>query len=631
MAMAAAMKSRGPDDEGYLLAHHDSTMLQVYLGDDTPARSESVDFYPDEHISTAIEQPASVFLAHRRLSIVDLSICGHQPMCTEDRRYWVVFNGEIYNHLEVRAALESEGSAFHGSSDTETLVKAFRRWGGDCVSRFNGMFAFVIWDDKEKKLYCFRDRIGIKPFYFTWVDGIFLFASDIATLIASGIYHPREDLEGLYHALSFGVAPRPLTAFREVYALEQGHWMVIDASGNVSKECYWRVPVGTQDESMTEDAAVELLDGHLRRSIELRLIADVDVGAFMSGGIDSTTIASLASLRHPGIRAFTLAFNSDANLNELEQASEAARKYGMEHIVRNVDDEAVIDDLEEIVRCYEEPFYDISPNYIISRLVADHRQRVILTGLGGDELFGGYPYYRWEKRWRLLRRLRPLLGLARHLPVVGHLSDRLHQIGSAHHGNDFATAVRSFITEDEKKRLFLDNKVEDFDTIDRVQQLYVSEDLEFSSFIEAISYIDLVNYIGNHHVYRVDKFTMNFSIEGRIPFLDHELVEAAYRIPDRYKVTDSGSKYVLRRVAERYIPASCLEARKKGFDLPTDRWLRGCLKAFTRDKLKTLGERGIFCPRMINRIYSEWEMKARSFRSVWELVSVEMWFEMFID
>ncbi len=631
LKMADAMHSRGPDDEGYLVAGHESVPVEIYGGPDTPVTDEVIDFYPDQQIGAAVDRTASVFLAHRRLSIIDLSAHGHQPMCTEERRYWVVFNGEIYNHKEVRSQLESEGVLFHGGSDTEVLLKAFRRWGADCVSRFNGMFAFVIWDDIEKKLYCFRDRIGIKPFYFTWVDQAFLFASDIATLIASGLYKPKEDIEGLYHALSFGVAPRPLTAFHGVYALEQGHWMVIDATGDVRKECYWKVPVGTQNPNMSEQEAIDLLDTELQRSIDLRLIADVDVGTFMSGGIDSTTIASLASMRHPGIKAFTLAFKSDANLDELAQAQEAAAKYGMDHIVKNIDDETVIDDLEEIVTCYEEPFYDISPNYIISKLVAENQQKVILTGLGGDELFGGYPYYKWEQRWRLLSKVRPLLAVASHFPVVGHLADRLYRIGKTKSGDDFATAVRSFVTDREKQKLFSSSEVKSFDTIDRVRELYVDDDVEFTSFMEAISYIDMVNYIGNHHVYRVDKFTMNFSIEGRIPFLDHELVEAAYRIPDKYKIADGQSKYVLRKVAQNYIPASCLEAKKKGFDLPTDRWLRGRLKSFTQEKLRALSERGVFSPKMIWKIYAEWKMRARSFRSVWELVSVEMWFEQFID
>ncbi len=629
--MAARMGRRGPDDEGFLAAYRQLSKKAVPLsGDATPELGAKLHFHPQSHVSSIRDQACSVALAHRRLSIIDLSPSGHQPMSTEDGRFWIVYNGEIYNHQYIRSELAESGEEFFGNSDTEVLLKAYRRWGRECLSHLNGMFAFVIWDDVDKCLFCARDRIGIKPFYYYFGDRFFVFASDIAAIIASGLYTPQPDLEGLYHALSFGVAPRPMTAFKGIKALEQGHWMTIPLDGSIKKERYWDVPTGTQRLDMEKDEAASLIKRHLEAAVEKRLVADVPVGTFMSGGIDSTTVSAIASMKHPGIKAFTLAFKEDKELDELAQASATARMYRMDHVVQNVAAESVIDHLQQIVECYEEPFYDISPNYLISKLVAENGVRVVLNGLGGDELFGGYPYFKWEGRWRLLQRVRPLLWIASHLPIVGHLGERLRRIADTHTGDRFASSVRCFFTDREKKALFLDQSVRDFDTVERIHQLYVG-DREFSSVIEAISYIDLVNYIGNHHVYRVDKFTMYFSLEGRIPFLDHELVEMAYTIPDHWKIRDGQGKYILREVAKDYIHRSCLEAPKKGFDLPTDRWMRGILADFVADKLRLLCERGLFDPSAVWKVFREWKVRARSFRSVWELVSVEMWFELFFD
>ncbi len=626
------MWHRGPDDEGFLIAfNNENRPAEPLSGPDTPSLKGTLHFFPRERITAKDDLKGEVFLAHRRLSIIDLTSSGHQPMSTEDGRYWIVYNGEIYNHQEIRRELQEEGETFFSTSDTEVLLKAYRRWGANCLQRFNGMFAFLIWDDHEKRAFCARDRIGIKPFYYTITQDLFIFASDIRTIIASGLYQAQPDLEGLYHTLSFGVAPRPLTAFKDVVSLEQAHWMTLDLQGKVIRRSYWEVPTCTQKQDMTETEAVSLLKEHLESAVERRLVADVPVGTFMSGGIDSTTVSAIASIKHPGIKAFTLAFLSDKKLNELEQARATAQMYEMDHIVQNIDDEAVVDHLNQIVICYEEPFYALSPNYMVSKLVADNGVTVVLNGLGGDELFGGYPYYAWEKRWRILRRLRFFLWIASRLPVVGHLGDRLHRIAQAGTADRFAIGVRSFITDGEKRALFLDEKVREFDTIERIHQLYVGEDREFTSLIEAISYIDIMNYIGNHHVYRVDKFTMNFSLEGRLPFLDHKLVEAAFTIPDRFKMKGGRGKYILRKVAENYIHRSCLEARKKGFSLPMDRWMRGKLSDFVEKMLTRLSQRGIFDPEAIWRIHRQWKMRARSFRSVWELVSVEIWLENFID
>lgn len=582
-------------------------------------------------IEEVASEEGSLFLAHRRLAIIDLSVTGHQPMATEDRRYWIVFNGEIYNYKEIRKRLIGLGESFFGNSDTEVILKAYRYWGPSFVDQLNGMFAFCIWDDRDKEVFCARDRVGIKPFYYTIVDGWFIFGSDIKALIASGMYRPVVDTEGLYHGLSFGVAPRPLTAFKGVFSLEQAHLLSISKSGDIKTTRYWSMPVGVQDPGMKEERAISLLDEHLDRAIRYRLLADVPVGTFMSGGIDSTTVAAIAATKHSGIKAFTLAFQSDKDLDEVEQAKATARMHDMEHIIFNVEDESILEQIDSMVVCYEEPFYDLSPNYVVSKLVAENNVKVVLNGLGGDELFYGYPYYNWENRWHLLQKIKIALRIAGYVPYIGHLAERLSRIAQTRSAEEFAVAVRSFFTDIEKKKLFVDKSVKSYDTVGHICQQYVAKGLNFSSDMEAISYIDMLNYIGNHHVYRVDKFTAKFSIEGRLPFLDHKLIEAACTIPDRYKINNGNTKYVLRELAKKYIHPKCLSAKKKGFDLPTDRWMRGVLKEMVHDRLSSLANRGIFHPEVIWSIYNQWRVNARSFRSVWALVSVDLWMEKFID
>jgi asparagine synthase (glutamine-hydrolysing) len=311
-AMTKRMAHRGPDDEGYLLVGSSGATCTFYGNDSAlpPSGQGTPPGFPKQHIDKA--GPGFLAFGHRRLSIIDLTECGHQPMCTSDGRYWIVFNGEIYNYREIAADLQREGILLRGHSDTEVLINAYALWGPRCLDRLNGMFAFAIWDDSDKRLFCARDRIGIKPFYFTLCGEKFIFASDIKTIVASGLYEPEPDPEGLYLAMAFGIAPRPKTAFRAIQALPQAHWMLVTESGNIESHRYWSIPVGTQERTMKRTDAIDLLEEQLQASIERRLIADVPVGTFMSGGIDSTTISAIASTVHPGIEAFTLAFEETA-------------------------------------------------------------------------------------------------------------------------------------------------------------------------------------------------------------------------------------------------------------------------------------------------------------------------------
>ncbi len=630
-AMTRQMHHRGPDSEGYALIRS-SGHVHTYRGDDTPAAHDDgvTQFgYPDAHIASAKDTPSILALGHRRLSIIDLSSHGHQPMCTPDRRYWVIFNGEIYNHREIATELNKLGIALHGHSDTEVLLNAYACWGPGCLERFNGMFAFAIWDNEKKQLFCARDRVGIKPFYFTFRDNYFIFASDIKTIIASRLYDARPDPEGLYLAMTFGMAPRPKTAFKDIEALKQAHWMLIDARGRVQTRRYWSIPVCTQDHTMSETDTIELLEEQLSASIQRRLIADVPVGTFMSGGIDSTTIAAIASGHHPGIKAITLAFEDAApELDEVSQAAATARMHNMQHIVHRVDPDVALDDLDLWIDGYEEPCYTVSANHVISGVVKKHGIKVILNGLGGDELFAGYHWYRKIAYWNTARKLRSVLQpLSPALRGRWLILARASRISSA---DRFHSFMFSRFSTQEIRALFGISASCDWDSIETVHQLY-ADGVEFEDDIEAVSYMDLMNYIGNHHVHRTDQFTMMHSIEGRFPFLDHELIEAAFRIPSKFKLKGNIQKYVLRQVAKQHIAPECLSMKKKGFSLPLRQWVNGPLENLVARKLSLLKNRDTVCADTITTWEAEYKRGTRRASKIWHLAALEMWYERFID
>ena len=630
-AMADRMSHRGPDDEGYVLIGKNGRG-DAFFGDDTAnisKRDELPLSLPERHIKSAYGNPAMLAFGHRRLSIIDLTKHGHQPMCTPDRRYWLVYNGEIYNYRGIAKELQREGVRLHGGSDTEVLLNAFVFWGPRSLDLFNGMFAFAVWDNVDRRLFCARDRIGIKPFYYSMCGDFFVFASDIKTIAASGLYRAEPDPEGLYLAMAYGIAPRPTTAFRGIQALRQAHFMSIDGDGSIETRRYWSVPIGTQDRTMTEDDAVDLLEEQLHASIKRRLIADVPVGTFMSGGIDSTTISVMASRFHPGIKAFTLAYEETApELDEVPQARATASMCDMQHIVHHVRASAVLDDLNLCVEGYEEPYYGLAANHVISKVVADHGVKVVLNGLGGDELFAGYSWYRNLDYWKRARRIAPILrflapALRKRWALLAESSnirsaDRLHSFLFRHN------------SDAELRQLFSGDWIGPCDTIEYVHDLYVDA-MEFDDEVEALSYMDLMNYIGNHHVHRIDQFTMMHSIEGRFPFLDHELVEAAFRIPSHLKRRGKVQKYVLRQVAKKYIARECLAMTKKGFSMPVRQWLEGPLREIAETKLSALSSRDTINGDTAKRWRNEFLRTNVGATKVWHLVALELWYERFMD
>ncbi len=627
--MLSAMRHRGPDDEGMVLFRKGNGKVDIFGGEDTPEPVfASRTHYAPRQVRLLQSAPNLLLaLGHRRLSILDLSPAGHQPMATSDGRYWIVYNGEVYNYREIRSELERHGESFLSNTDTEVVLKSYRRWGPASLSRFNGMFAFAIWDNRTKELFCARDRIGIKPFYFFSTGRLFLFASDIKTIIASGLYRPEVDMEGLYHALSLDCAPRPLTCFKDIRALPQAHWMKVTCKGAVTQHRYWTLPLPDPTAAQDHDWGSEL-EERLKASVRRRLVSDVPVGTFMSGGIDSTTVSALASGIHPGIRAFTLGFGAEGDRHdEVEQAKATARLHPMQHTVKIVTVEETIRHLDDQVLCNEEPSCTPNPTHVMSQFVREHDVTVVLNGLGGDELFCGYGRERVAGQWRRLLPWRRVLGL---LPHVHESLKKRKRISALRDLMDCYVYAFSVFLEHDKQRLF-GALARGLNTYDFFREVYPFRGRDTEDPIDTMCTCDLFNYIGNHQVYRTDQFTMRFSLEARFPFLDHELVELAFQMPSEMKVAHGTGKYILRQVAANHIAPSCLDMGKKGFSLPVGEWIEGAMKPLVTEKLSQLKKRDLFSPNAVDDILSKYYARRRSSLQVWLLVSLEMWLERFMD
>ena len=429
--------------------------------------------------------------------------------------------------------------------------------------------------------------------------------------------------------MAFGIAPRPLTAFEGIVALEQGHWIKVDRSGQIHRHRYWDIPIGQQDHSMTLVDAVEGVEYQLREAVKRRLSADVPVGTFMSGGIDSTTMSALAAQLVPGVQAFTLGYKEAmAGMDEVPQAAATAAMYNMRHAINRINPSDAVTLIDDWIEGYEEPYYHVAVTSVMADAVARSGVKVVLSGLGGDELFGGYNHFRWCKQIPTSPLLAPLYPLA---DRIGNRTLRKGLCYLTAGTNDRAgTCARMANSDALLKDLFEADWHLNISTPDYLNEAYV-QSREFEDTVEAISYMELMNYIGNHHLHRTDQFTMWHSIEGRVPYLDHELVEFAARVPSRFKVHKGTGKYVLRQVAEKHIAPECLSQPKKGFGLPLAEWMRGPLRMLVDDSLERLRRRPMIRAAMVDKMIARRASKTITGSQIWHLVALELWFSKFID
>jgi asparagine synthase (glutamine-hydrolysing) len=589
-------------------------------------------------------------IAHRRLSIVDLA-GGHQPLANEDESIWVSFNGEIYNHAALRPELQDCGHRYRTRSDTETIVHAYEQWGDDCVHRFRGMFAFAIWDTRPRRLLLVRDRLGVKPLYWTLVAATpgrgarLLFSSEIKGILESGLVEPRPNRAAMTELLATRYTSGTETLFEGIHKLLPGHRLVYQ-DGAVFTSQYWDVTQAATDPALaaaTDDELVEQFRGLLQESVRMRLMADVPLGLFLSGGIDSSAVAALMAreVDRP-IQAFSVAFENRA-YSELGYARRASAAVGADSHEVVIGDDDFFGALPRLVWHEDEPIAHPSsvPLHFVSMLAARH-VKVVLTGEGSDELLAGYGKYpRALLNWKAGGVYERVLPAGIRAAIASSVVPRLP-------GELGRYAARSFLAmRRDPAAMFLDN----FAAMPLRQQHelldpsllgsnpylasleYFDADCRPRSVLDRLLYTDIKTYLVEL-LMKQDQMSMSASIESRVPFLDHQLVEFAWKLPERMKLSGFTTKRILRDAMRGIVPSSILGRRKMGFPVPFEQWAAGPWNQVARDVLldRRARERGIVKPQAVAALLDDHRAGLRrGGDAIWALLNLELWHRTFID
>jgi asparagine synthase (glutamine-hydrolysing) len=532
----------------------------------------------------------NVGLGHRRLSIIDLSPSGHQPMSSADGRYVIVYNGEIYNFREIRKLLGDTNFPWRSQSDTEVILASYARWGPACVERFHGMFAFAIWDCDARALFAARDRMGVKPFYYHYSSSCFAFASRPSALLAldESWSSPRDE-QALRFYMEGGYIPAPYSAYQKISKLPPAHWLLIDADG-LRLQRYWdfrSIPPEHSWMQRNEEDLLDELEEIVSRSVRSRLVSDVPIGAFLSGGIDSSLVVAIMAKQSPDrVKTFTIGFD-EQRYDESGHADAVARELHTDHVCERMN----VDDLLQLKptfsREFDEPFFDSSafPTMAVSRLARKHVS-VSLSGDGGDELFGGYHYYKFARDLDAFYRL----PVSMRSLVVSALS-----ISSGHRMKLLSGALRQDNATD--AFCFARSIAKDFgsgiepELLRRtvgLKDLFAEAAAPFPRNLktpEVAMRLDTFYVLPDDYLQKVDVASMAFSLESREPLLDQDLVEWAMRLPLKWKLRDGQNKYLLRKLAYRHVTKALIDRPKKGFEVPIAEWLRGPLRAWANEEL----------------------------------------------
>jgi asparagine synthase (glutamine-hydrolysing) len=605
---------------------------------------------------------AGIGLVHRRLSIVDLSPAGHQPMVSASGRYVIAFNGEIYNHQNLRAELSKVGAdttaigAWRGHSDTETMLAGFDCWGIErTLKQCVGMFAFAVWDKQSRELLLARDRLGEKPLYYGVQNGVLLFGSELKALKVHPSFIGEIDRDAISLQMRHSYIPAPFSIYRGIRKLPAGSLLRVNAGTALGDPTtYWSLDstiAATRSQPFTgsDSDAVNALEKHLLSAVALQMQADVPLGAFLSGGVDSSTIVALmqAQSARP-VKTFTVGFD-EAGYNEAVYAKAVARHLGTEHTELYVSPQQALDVIPKLPRLYDEPFSDSSqiPTFLVSQMTRQH-VTVSLSGDGGDELFGGYSrYHRAAGIWRKLSLLPDFAraGLAeaiRSLPVSAwnrlaapilpmlpvrtrNIGDKAHKFAALLEQNDRNRFYQGFMWHWESP----DNIVLN---VDGPPNYFNPDESPGSNkgYFESMMLADTLNYLPDDILVKLDRAAMGVSLETRVPMLDHRVVEFAWRLPFDIKVRNGQGKWILRQVLDRYVPRELMERPKMGFGVPIDSWLRGPLRDWAESLLdeSRLRREGFFNPAPIRQKWDEHLSGQRNWQYlVWDVLMFQAWLE----
>ncbi|MEO1053265.1 MAG: asparagine synthase (glutamine-hydrolyzing) [Bacteroidota bacterium] len=612
MSMTDTLTHRGPDDNGY-------DYLEL--------------------------KNAQIGLGHRRLSILDLSQEGHQPMKFESLT--IVFNGEVYNFKEIREKLIENGYKFHSDSDTEVVLKGFHCWREAVVDHFIGMFAFVIYDSNEQKIYAFRDRAGVKPFYYQWQNGVFLFGSELKAFHEHPSFHKEIDTNSLSLFLQYSYIPAPYCIFKHTFKLKPGHFLVLDiANQSLSEKKYWEVIEAYNEDKLdiSEKEAIDETERLLKSAYEYRLVSDVPVGVFLSGGYDSASVAALLQTgRTEKIKTFTIGFKED-EFNEAHEAKKIADYLGTDHIEQYVTPKEAEDIIPSLPDIYDEPFADNStvPTTLVSRLAKQH-VKVALSADGGDEIFAGYHKFGQSVKYTeqlpfwLQFTLSKTMGLINPDRIPYFKSkynfstryEKMRRIWADHSAVGAMKFISQYITESEADK-YLRDDFERYETFfDAGSQINDKND----SFNKMLA-IDYKTFLVDNNLVKVDRATMAVALEGREPMLDQRIIEFVSKLPSEYKIKNGVTKHILKQVVHRYIPQELMERPKKPFIAPLTIWFKNELKELMasyidRDKLK---QQGFFdADEVIGLRDKYFNGEKLSHQKLWNILVFQMWYERWMN
>ena len=555
---------------------------------------------------------SEVWLGNTRLAIQDLSAAGHQPMRDPRTGNWIVINGEIYNHREVRRALPAPETGWRSSGDTETVLQAYAVWGKECLSRLRGMFALAIWDEAAGELWCARDRLGIKPFYFHADDNRFVFASEVRALLASGLVERRLNERGLAGFVRFGSLPEPLTLIEGVQSLPAGHWLRIRDGKIIEQHRYWSPnPIATVNQREAE--TIKAVRQHLERAIADHLLSDVPVASFLSGGIDSSIVTALAAKASSSpIKTFTVGFR-DAELDESEYAQAVATRYRTDHQRILLSDDEAVEMVSDAVAAMDLPSADGVNTYVVSSAVARNGIKVVLSGLGGDELFGGY------------RSFKLLPQMERWAAVTSLLPKRLRRMaaGGGSKGQRAAEMTGTGVSVSERynfmRAMWADRELQQMGVIPMGYS--IPEPSPRLTGATQVSLLELQGYMRSTLLRDSDAMSMAHSLELRVPLLDHGLVECCVAS----QVAGGGQKTLLLKAAGELLPDGIANRPKQGFVFPMDRWMRGALRQVVAEGISHLEEAEVFPEVDFRRLVEQFQAGQLTWSRLWAFVVLGHW------
>ncbi|OFW52272.1 MAG: asparagine synthase (glutamine-hydrolyzing), partial [Actinobacteria bacterium RBG_13_35_12] len=576
-----------------------------------------------------------------RLSILDLSARGNQPMSSRDGKLWIVYNGEVYSFPEIKKELQARGYKFNSNTDTEVVLKSYEEYGPECLKKFNGMFAFAIWDEEKKELFLARDRIGIKPLYYYFKDGILIFGSEIKSILEADCVKKEVNLQSMYYYLGYEFVPAPDTMFKNIHKLRQGHYAIF-RNGNLQIQKYWDLKF--KPEITDEEEAADRIFAALEKSVQRRLISDVPLGVFLSGGLDSSTVVGFVSRLYPKkVQTFSIGYK-DKTFSELPYAKMVSDFFNTEHNVLMIDPVSP-EDIEKSLYHLDEPMTDLStiPFYLICRK-AREKVTVCLSGEGGDEMFLGYDRLKAARINRYYNIFPSFFRKKVISPLILKLPDQPQKKGVI---NILKRFIEGTLYPEEvgamRWQYFLNPKIEQnifnessrsnisFTPFDPIY--YFSRTCNSTLPIDRDIYVDIKLTMADSVLMKVDKMSMATSLEVRVPFLDHEVAELCASIPANLKLKKLTTKYILRKTLKKYnfLPESIINRGKQGYSLPVKNWLREELKDYMIDLLKNspIIKESFDSSYLSELIKEHLQLKHNHNHILWALINLSLWYKKF--